>query len=85
MFNKVLLVLTLSKKTDCLLEVFYSLCVSPETEVFLLPPWTEAEEAARIEAMNAPCGVPDHENPGPSDPAIGEVAYPPLVVCINTK
>ena len=46
MFNKVLLVLTLSKKTDCLLEVFYSLCVSPETEVFLLPPWTEAEEAA---------------------------------------
>ncbi|MDY2869555.1 MAG: universal stress protein [Succiniclasticum sp.] len=46
MFNKVLLVLTLSKKTDCLLEVFYSLCVSPETEVFLLPPWTETEEAA---------------------------------------
>ncbi|MGI6263242.1 MAG: universal stress protein [Succiniclasticum sp.] len=46
MFNKVLLALTLSDQTDRLLEAFYSICASPETEVLLLPPWMEKEQTS---------------------------------------
>ena len=50
MFSRVMLALDLSELTPRILDVFYSVCLDPETEVYLLHVVKKAENFAKSSA-----------------------------------